>query len=69
MRIISNTDEKLPDEDRGHLCEEYETKVHEQISGQVLNIEGSGDVEIIVDNPNHGHVENNPVKCRNNCCF
>lgn len=54
------TDEKLSDEDRGHLCQGQETKVDKKISGQVLNIKGSRYVEIIIDNPDHRHVEYYP---------
>ena len=61
--MITNTlitHEELPDEDGGKLGEGEEAEVEEHVACEVLHIQGARDVEIVVHNPDHGHVKQNP---------
>ena len=60
MFLQQQTYQKLPDEDGGKLGEGEEAEVEEHVACEVLHIQGTRDVEIVVHNPDHGHVKQNP---------
>ena len=60
MFLLQQTYQKLSDEDGGELSEGEEAKVEEHVAREVLHVKGARDVEIVVHNPDHGHVEQNP---------
>ena len=58
--LQQQTYQELPDEDGGELGEGEEAEVEEHVAREVLHVKGARDVEIVVHNPDHGHVEQNP---------
>ena len=55
MFLQQQTYQELSDEDGGELGEGEETEVEEHVAREVLHVQGTRDVEIVVHSPDQGH--------------
>ena len=46
-----SVDQKLPNEDWGHLGEGQKAKVDKHVAGKVLNIHWSGNIKVVINTP------------------